>query len=301
MLWLIFAFSGPVLWAASTHIDKYLVDKYFGASPVAVLLIFTALIGLLTLPVIAWLMPRATTVPPEDAALMALAGVLYMVGMLFYLQALRGEDASAVAPFFQASPLIGYVLGYLVLGERLSSMQMIGGILIIGGTALVSLQPGRKLSFKRSLVALMLGAALMLAVSSLIFKVFALRADFWSTTFWMYVGEGAFGALLPAIPSIRKELYRLLKASPGAVLSINAVNELINLAGSLGARYALILAPLSLVQAIGSTTTLFVFVIGLGLSWLFPRHAGEPLGRSDLLRKAGAAIIVAIGAYLVSR
>jgi hypothetical protein len=28
MSWLAFAFSGPILWAISTHIDKYLVEKY---------------------------------------------------------------------------------------------------------------------------------------------------------------------------------------------------------------------------------------------------------------------------------
>ena len=50
MSWLAFAFCGPVLWAVSTHLDKYLVEKYFKSSHVAVLLIFTALIGLLTLP-----------------------------------------------------------------------------------------------------------------------------------------------------------------------------------------------------------------------------------------------------------
>jgi drug/metabolite transporter (DMT)-like permease len=52
MTWLLFAFSGPVLWAISTHLDKYLVERYFKHSSVAVLLIFTALAGLLLLPVI---------------------------------------------------------------------------------------------------------------------------------------------------------------------------------------------------------------------------------------------------------
>ena len=44
-MWLLFALSGPVLWAASTHIDKYLVDRYFKNSDTAVLMVFTALIG----------------------------------------------------------------------------------------------------------------------------------------------------------------------------------------------------------------------------------------------------------------
>ena len=45
MTWLPYAFSGPVLWALSTHLDKYLVEQYFKKAEVAVLLVFTALAG----------------------------------------------------------------------------------------------------------------------------------------------------------------------------------------------------------------------------------------------------------------
>lgn len=47
MYWLIYALSGPVLWALSTHIDKYLVERYFKQGSVAVLMVFTAIIGAL--------------------------------------------------------------------------------------------------------------------------------------------------------------------------------------------------------------------------------------------------------------
>jgi hypothetical protein len=57
MSWLLFAFSGPVLWAISTHFDKYLVERYFKHSDVAVLLLFTAFIGVAALPVIAVYQP----------------------------------------------------------------------------------------------------------------------------------------------------------------------------------------------------------------------------------------------------
>jgi len=36
MHWLLFAILGPLSWAISTHIDKYLVDKYFHDSDTAV-------------------------------------------------------------------------------------------------------------------------------------------------------------------------------------------------------------------------------------------------------------------------
>ena len=35
--WVVFAFSGPVLWAISVHLDKYLVERFFKESNVAVI------------------------------------------------------------------------------------------------------------------------------------------------------------------------------------------------------------------------------------------------------------------------
>jgi drug/metabolite transporter (DMT)-like permease len=304
MSWLIFAFSGPILWAASTHMDKYLVERYFKDSNVAVLLIFTALIGLLTLPFIWLFAPGVIAVGVGNAALMGFSGALYMGAMLLYLRALQSEEASVVAPFFQAAPLFGFGLGYVVLGETLSPTQLAGGALIIGGTLLVSLRSDprrRRTAFNFRLAALMLACALSLAVSSLIFKIFALRDEFWPTTFWMFAGEALFGAGLLAIAPYRRQFLDLLRQNPGAVLSINAVNELINLGGGLGTRFALVLAPLSLVQAIGSTTTLFVFGFGVVLSLFFPALGRENLSRRELLHKGLAAVLVAAGAVLVTR
>jgi uncharacterized membrane protein YdcZ (DUF606 family) len=86
-----------------------------------------------------------------------------------------------------------------------------------------------------------------------------------------------------------------------ALLTVNGANELINIGGALGNRYALVLAPLSLVQAIGSTTTLFVFIFGVALSLLCPSVGRESLSRRELLQKGAAAVLVAVGVALVSR
>ena len=76
-MWLPLAFSGPVLWAASTHIDKYLVDRYFKNSDTAVLMVFTALIGVLMLPVIWYCEPEVFSLRPLDIVVMAASGALY--------------------------------------------------------------------------------------------------------------------------------------------------------------------------------------------------------------------------------
>lgn len=301
MTWLLFAFSGPVLWAISTHLDKYLVERYFKSTDVAVLLVFTALTGVVALPLICFYQPDVTQLSLTSVVIITFSGLLYMGALYFYLRALQFEEASVVSPFFQASPLFAYALGYIVLGERLSVVQLAGGGLIVGGTVLLSIRFGETTRLKTRLVLLMLACAFCLAVASLIFKIFAIQDEFWTTAFWTFVGQGVFGCAVLAIKACRQQFFRLVRTNPAALLTINGINELVNLAGSLGARYALTLAPLSLVQAITSTSTLFVFLFGLALTFFFPAFGREDLSVAELAKKAFCAILVVFGVIVIAR
>ena len=110
-----------------------------------------------------------------------------------------------------------------------------------------------------------------------------------------------FGCALLTVPAYRRQFVAILRANTVALLSINGSNELINLGGGLGNRYALMFAPLSIVQAIGSTTTLFVFALGVILSTLCPGLSREELSGRDLAQKGIAAVVVAVGVALVTR
>src|SRR5208282_5043679 len=91
--WVVFAFSGPVLWAISVHLDKYLVERFFKESNVAVLLLFTAFVGVLLLPFIWLFEPNLTAPGGAGIALIIASGILLMGALLFYLQALQTEEA----------------------------------------------------------------------------------------------------------------------------------------------------------------------------------------------------------------
>ncbi|MDE1925321.1 MAG: DMT family transporter [Patescibacteria group bacterium] len=300
-MWLLFAFSGPVLWAASTHIDKYLVERYFKHSDTAVLMVFTAWIGLIMLPFIWWFQPAALYLPLASIAVMAASGILYMGAMLFYLQAIQSAEASVVAPLFQTSTIFTFALGYLVLGETLSWTNAAGAVLIIIGALLLSLDASFHFrAFRMRLLLLMLLCTFVLALSTVIFKYFAVREEFWSTTFWTYVGEALFGAGILAIPRYLKQFMLLLKTNTSALLAVNGANELINLGGGLGVRFASLLAPVALVSAVSSTTTLFVFIFGVLLTIFLPGLAQEDLSWANLLQKGAAALLVAVGVVLAN-
>ena len=299
-MWLLLAFSGPVLWAASTHIDKYLVERFFKNSDTAVLMVFTALIGLLMLPPIAVFAKGVFAAKPADIVVMIASGALYMGAMLLYLRAIQSEEASVVAPMFQLSTLFTFALAYLFLHEVLTWKQGIGAALVVAGALAASLDRSFRLQrLKRNLVLLMLGCTLVLALSSVLFKLFAVKDSFWVTTFWIYGGEGLFGFGIVAVPKYRAQFAALFRKNPGAVLAINGANELINLGGGLGVRFASLLAPVGLVSAVSSTATLFVFGFGILLTSFFPHLGREDLSRRALVQKGAGALLVAAGVALL--
>jgi uncharacterized membrane protein len=299
-MWLLLAFTGPVLWAASTHIDKYLVERFFKHSDTAVLMVFTALIGVLMLPFIAVLQAGVFAIKPTDMAIMAVSGLLYMGAMLLYLRAIQTQEASVIAPLFQMSTLFTFLLAWIVLGETLDARQAGGAALIVAGTLAVSIDRSFKLhAFTGGFVLTMVGATFVLALSSVLFKLFAVRDQFWVTTFWINVGQCLFGAGILAVPRYRRQFLGLFRKSPGAVLAINGVNELINLGGSLGVRAASLLAPVTLVSAVSSTTTLLVFLFGIILTVLAPKLGREDLSGRALAQKAVSAVLVAAGVALL--
>ena len=300
MSWIALAFCGPVLWAVSTHIDKYLVEKFFKETGVGTLLIFTSLIGLVGLPII-WAFTDVFVIGTTGVWVTALSGLLYMTAMYFYLRALQQEEATTIAPLFQTSTLFTYAIAYFVLHETLTVWRIMGGLLVMTSAIVISYDPGHRHKFKLPIVMLILACTATLAASSVIFKLFAIEDAFWPVTFWNFAGEAVFGAVMLAIPYYRREFLGMFKQHPGAVIGINAANELINLGGGLAARWASLLGPVSLVSAIGGTTSLFVFGFGVLISLFFPKFGREDLSQGSLIQKGIAVVLVGVGVTLIGR
>ncbi len=297
-MWIGLAFCGPVLWAISTHIDKYLVERFFKTTGVGTLLIFTSLIGLLGLPIIA-VFVDVFAIGITGVIVTSVTGLLYMVAMFFYLRALQQEEATTIAPLFQTSTLFTYAIAYFVLHETLTLPRIAGGLLVMASALVISYDPGRRHKFKLSVVALILACTATLAVSSVVFKFFAIKDAFWPVTFWNFAGNAVFGAAMMCAPNTRRQFFGMFRRHPGAVIGINAANELINLGGGLAARWASLLGPVSLVSAIGGTTSFFVFVFGVVLSLFFPKLGREDLSRGSLVQKGITVALIVVGVILI--
>ena len=302
MTWFLIALIAPALWAVTNHIDKYLLDRYFKSGGEGALFIFSSIIGLFFFPIVLFIHPEALQYPIGTALLIALNGALYIVGLIPYVYALRKGDASVIIPLFQLIPVFSFGLAWVVLGEVLTASQIIGGIIIILGSIALSFEMNevKRLSFNKSAFWLMVLASFLTALSFLFFKFFALEASLLTTVFWEYVGFFLTAvALFVFIPVYRKQFLNVLKENKASVLSLNGINEFLNIIGKFSFNFASLLVPITLIWFVVGFQPLFVFVYGIILTLLFPHISKEKVTRGHLAHRLITICVMLIGTYIL--
>jgi drug/metabolite transporter (DMT)-like permease len=301
MHWFLVALGAPVLWAISNYIDKYLINRYARELGIGALVIFSAVIGLPFLAIIALVGVDVLAISWLPALVMVGSGALFIASLLPYMYALQHEDASTVVPAFQTIPLFGFILAAVFLGESLTGAQAIGGLLIIGAAITFMFNHGTGRMKVKPLLQMLL-ASLIIATTNLLFKMVAIESSFWVTSFWQYVGYAAAGiAMVGFIPTYRREFMKAVRINSNDVLVLNGINEVVNAGGVLLMAAASLMAPLALVQLVNGLHPVFVFFIGLGLTLLVPKLGREDISRRTILRKAIALIVLLGGIYIINQ
>lgn len=304
MNWFLIALIPPALWSITNHFDKYLLAKYFKGGGVGALMIISSIVGLILLPFIILFHPEVLATFTPRYLLISLNGFFYLLATLPYFYALQKDEASITVPLFQLIPVFSFFLSYLVLGETLSSTQIIGGIIIIIGAVLISLDLNiqKKIKFKKEVFFLMALSSLLFAINFLFFKYFAINTHFWVTSFWEYVGFAIFASLLLIfIKSYRNEFFKVIKSNSLSVLSINGINEVLNIVAKASLNFASLLAPLTLIWIVNGFQPFFVFIYGVILTLFFPKISQENISKKVLFQKLLAILIMFVGAFFVNK
>jgi drug/metabolite transporter (DMT)-like permease len=302
MTWFWITLSAPIIYALVNQTDKYFISRHLKNDGVGAIVIISSVFNILALPIIYWLANSYVLLPWIQALALAVNGIFTILAILFYLYALQEEEASVVTPFFQTVPLLAFVLGYFILGETLTAVELFGCLLIVAGTMILSFEIKRRgrLKFKRRLVLFMFASALMLAINAVIFKLIAVEAGFLVSIFWDFVGKTTFGLLLFIIVgSYRREFIDLIKIKRGKIFGLIFITQLITIVGDFIASYAVLLAPVAIVSAVLGLQPLFVFIYGLILTLFFPWFVKESLNKRELIQKIAAIILVIIGGWLI--
>ncbi|MBI5457230.1 DMT family transporter [Candidatus Kaiserbacteria bacterium] len=302
MSWFFIALTGTFLYALSNHIDKILLEKYFRGRGVGVIILFSSLLSVFVLPFLYLADPSALRMDATSILVLAGVGTLHILVLWFYLLALRDEEASVVVIFFQLAPVFGLVLGFFLLGEVLTRMQLIAMAVIILGTTAISFEIDAENNFKlrRATVAYMLAATFFWALGSAVFKGVALEENVWRSLFWEHLMLTLIGiCIFLFIRSYRTHFLTALRSNSGAILSLNVANESLYILGNVILSFAFLLSPIALILLTNSFQPVFVLALGIFLTLFFPKISAEKIHVKHIWQKIIAICITAIGTYLL--
>jgi len=302
MTWFFISLIGPFLYAITNYIDKVLLEKYFKEGGVGTLLIFSALLSALALPILFWFDPTPFDVGLINILVLACVGILNVLVLFFYLKALEDEEVSITVVFYQLVPVFAYGLGYLILGETLTTLQLIAMGVIIFGTSIVSFEIDTENRFRlrRKTIFYMLAASFCWALGSVVFKAVALeeqvvRSLFWEHLMLTFIGIGLF----VFVRSYRTHFMIAIRGNSRAILSLNVLNESLFMLGNVVFSFAYLLAPIALVLLAESYQPLFALAIGIFLTIFFPLVIAEKIHVKHLWQKGLAIAITGLGTYLL--
>ena len=301
--WFFLALIGPILYAATNHIDKHLLEKHFKEDGVATLLIFSALASALSLPVIAWMEPDFLSVSLKGMATLAVVGVLNLVLLWAYLTALSEDEPTITIIFYQLVPVFGLVFGNILLGETITGMQGIAMAIIIAGCSVISFEVDEAaLKFKWKTAGYMTIACLCWALESPLFKLAALgeEENVWRSLFWEQAALMA-GGICILIFSIkhRHRFLELIQTKSKTILSLNITNEVLYMVGNVVMGFTVMMVPVALNLLMNSFQPIFVMAIGFILVVLFPSLTSDKLNPYFYTQRIIAIAITGGGTYLL--
>lgn len=303
--WFGVAIIAPILWAASSLIDKgllaYLGEDENDSDPVFVLILYSMLFSIMVAPILFFIADGAVAVfSTTDTVLLWLAGIADAVAVILFLYTLEREDASIVAPFSQTIPIFGFIFGMLFLNEFLTATQIIGAGIVIVGSMLITADSKAPFAARITTIALALAASASFAAFDTLFKLAATDAHYWAGLFWAHTGLLSVGVYIFAFrPIERAQFIHSIRTNGKLLFGFNIFNEILYAVGVFLLAWAILRAPIALVSTASAYQPVFVLIGGIILSRFLPSYFNENIGtKSIVFRFLAIAMVIAGGVIL---
>lgn len=293
-MWAILSISAALLWSVVNIIDKYVLSKWI-REPLVVIIIIS-FIGLIASGGV-YFIYEFQPISYFNILLALLAGVFHFFCYILYFKALKIEEVSRVVPLFYLSPLFILFLAAIFLGEVFTPSKYLGILLLVIGAILISLKNLSKISFGRAFY-LMVLSAFTLAINSVLVKYLLGFTDYW--TIFAYERIGAAIGSIPIIYLYLPRLIDIIREHGKRVIAILSVAEFLNLLALLLITIATSIGFVTLVNALSSIQPFFVLVLAVILSTFYPFFLKEEIGKSVILLKLSAILLMFIGAVLIT-
>ncbi len=295
MSWIYFVILATFLWSITNVMDKYLVDKRV-KSPL-ILLIFFRIASLI--PIIILILILNIGIPSLDLFfLIFVSAILMILAIITYYKAVEVEEISVSIPLFQFIPIFTLFIAFFTLGERLTSLDYLGFLILIFGGFVISMKRAPGLFRIGRVFWFVMLASLLFSASYVITKFVLDYVNYWDTFMWIWI-FGIFATLSMLfsgkIRSRFRHYYNKINRRDWTIISTNII---ISIIASASYYFAVKLGPISLVQASENVQMIFVFFLALLFTRFYPHIMKERFDTSSLIQKILGMILIIIGVLL---
>jgi len=133
--------AGQIGWTVYTVYGQRVLTRHSPAVATTAAYILGSIM-LLPLPLLtASLFPRPDLTSPVAWTVVAYQAILGSVAHVWWYEAVRALGPSRSAIFLNLQPVVGVLLAWVMLGERIGGLALVGGAAVLTGVALTSRRP----------------------------------------------------------------------------------------------------------------------------------------------------------------
>ena len=302
MFWIILCLIAATAWSIGAFIDNYIADVIFkNKTPQAM----KALNGpfYLIIAVAIMFFAGIEQAEPLQVAMLALSGVLSSLASIPYYNALKHEEATGAAIFYQFIPLMYLVADWLLFHENITSQQILGFIIILAAPTIVIFSRKRPKSRRTEMAAALLFIAydLFVVASGLLSTHYSDNISFFTMFFWYLIGRGCSDIVLFIINRPWRERFKYVwRRNRSKFLLSVTINQTLHIIAEFASRTAMIIGVAALASALCNTSELIItFILGIILSIICPKFGRENIHRHIVIAHLLATILAVIGIIIL--
>lgn len=292
-----FALFSPFLDSILNYVDKFLLSKY-DISP-TILALYSGIFAFLS-GIVVYIFIGLRPIDMQSAFIIIISGFLSFFILSTYFKALTYDEASRVASLFQLGRVMSLALGFVFLGEILTSKQYLGSFFIIISGVLLTVRRLKSGIFhiNKSFWYMVLSCTII-AVSALLFKIGASEVGFWEAIPYEGIGNGLASLVVAVSTNSLSKLRHPGKIVPKRVFLYLSLSEMIYKTSRLSFYFAVILLPLSITSLLQGFQPVFLLIESLILTLWFPEVLREVVTERTIALKLIAVVGIFIGLYLI--
>ncbi|MFA7169441.1 MAG: DMT family transporter [Candidatus Paceibacterota bacterium] len=307
-IWIIVAIFAHFLNAITAITDKHIVsNKVMKPVVYAFYSGVFQILYLLAIPIIAIVWPEMAFHFPSWGlfGLAVFGGALFVFTLTVFYKAISLSEISRVTPIVGVSvPIFTYILSFFLLGETLSSRQMVAfGLFVVGGFLMSAKISRGRITQMRGL-ALAVLSGFMFASYYVIMDFLFSQIEFFNV--FMIIQFGGFlGAILLLLSSQNRRDISKMKDEDNDIIEnrgsaiIFILDKAAAALSALLLTYAISIGNVIIINSLQATQYIFTLIIAVVLSRKLPEFFHEQTEQNVVVQKSIALIFITFGLLLI--